>query len=476
MKTENIKGALAVQFVSRYANIIIQVLLNAVLARLLSPEDYGLLAIVTVFTAFFALFSDMGIGPAIVQFGDLNNHDYDVLFSFSILLGCLLTLLFVLGGNPIAAFYGDSRLVPLFQAIAPSILFNTLNMVPNGVLLKRKAFGSIGKRLVVSTVVGGLTAVVLAFMGLGVYALAANVVLQSVVVFFWNYCSTGLRPHISGMAKAIKRVFSYSIYQLGFSFVNYFSRNLDNLLIGRFINVEALGIYDKAYKLTTYPVTYLSGVIGSVLQPYLAEYQNNYDYMYGNWVKITKALSLAAAVIAAGIFCFAHELVLIMYGSSWLDAVVPLKLISLSLYFQIVNNPTGAIFQSAGRTDLLFRHSLISTGLTVLAILPGLAMKSLLMVAAGVGVAYCVHTVPIMHYLVNRIFHKKIKKHIALFLPEIITAGVAMGINALLEQNLPTSNITALIIRLAAFVSLFAVVYSRSGQTETLKRLLGKNG
>lgn len=470
-KVTGIKGALTIQFASRYANVAIQLALTAILARLVSPSDYGLLAIVTVFTTFFSLFADMGIGPAIIQFKDLSKDDIDGLFIFSIVSGFVLLLLFVLASWPISLFYSNNNLIPLCFAIAPSVLFNTLNMVPNGVLLREKRFGAIGIRLLVASLVAGIVAVVFAALGFGVYALAINVDLQSLIVFVWSLAASGVRLRKVDFVKPLRKVFQYSSFQLGFSFVNYFSRNLDNLLIGRFVGVYGLGIYDKAYKLTTYPISYLASIIGSVLQPFMSEHQDEPDLIYIQWVKITRLLSLATVPIVAILFGCANEAVLLLYGDQWVGAVIPLRILSVSLYFQIVNNPTGAIFQSTGRTDYLFRNSLITTGITVSLLVPGLLLGSIEVIAAGVAAAYCLHTIPILYYLVHRIFQKSVPAHISVFIADVVICILASACAVALGK-LTGNLLLGLIIKVSGALVVVAIGYVATGRLSFLKESL----
>ena len=124
------RAAALFQFGSKYISMGAQLVITMVLARLIAPEDFGLVAIVTVFTGLFALLSDMGVGVAIVQYRDLTEEDYGALFGFSIVLAVGLTLCFCMMSPLIAKFYGDVRLIPLCCAASPLLLFATLNMVP----------------------------------------------------------------------------------------------------------------------------------------------------------------------------------------------------------------------------------------------------------------------------------------------------------------------------------------------------------
>ena len=187
-----LKRALAIQFFSKYASVIIQLVLTALLARLLSPEQYGVVAIVTIFKSFFAILADVGLTPAIVQFDDLDDNDISGLFTFSVVLGLVLAAVFCLLAYPVAWFYSEESLVVLCWVASLSILFNASNMVPNGLLLKAKRFANIGIRLIVVTVISGFVAVAMALNGCGALSLVVQSVVSSLCVFVWNFVGSGI--------------------------------------------------------------------------------------------------------------------------------------------------------------------------------------------------------------------------------------------------------------------------------------------
>ena len=351
----SMRGAAVIQFASKYTSLFVQLFITAILARLLPPEDFGTLAIILVFLNLFIPFADMGIGAAIIQYQDLDDRDYGALFSFSIFFAIGLALLFCVAAIPISLFYSNEQLIPLCCLGSLSLLFATLNMVPNGLLLKGQYFLSIGVRLFVVTIVAGIIAIVMAFAGWGVYALIWHNIIAGIITFFWNYLTRPIRYFTIHFVASLKKVFSYSAFQFGSSMVNYFSTNLPNLIIGKVFGEASLGFYDKAYRLTTYPLNGISNVIISVIQPYMAKHQNDPGVLFSYWFKVAKFLSLVGVPIAAIFLCAPEEIVGIMYGDQWAAAVILLQLLAVSIYFQLVNSVAGAFFLSAGHADLLFR-------------------------------------------------------------------------------------------------------------------------
>lgn len=469
----NMKHAVLLQFVSKYINIGVQLIVTAVLARLISPDDFGLLSIVSVFTAFFQLFSDMGIGIAIVQYRDLTEEDYGKLFVFSAFLAVVLAVLFCFVSKPISWFYGDDRLISLCYATAPAVIFNTLNMVPNGLMLKDKRFGAIALRLISSTIAAGLVAILLASLGVGCYALVVQTVLTAFVILVWNLISRPIHHLSIHFTASLKHIFSYSAYQFGFSFINYFSRNLDNLIIGRILGTTSLGYYDKAYKLTTYPMSSISSVVASVVQPYMAENQNHPNEILHCWYKITKLLSLTGAFIAAVFIATAPEIITLFYGFQWEPAIPLFQALSVSVYFQMICNPSGAFFQSLGRTDLMFRQGLICTAFTIAGLAVGSIIGSLQAVATCVSIAFCLQIIPIAFFLLVKGMHSSLKIMLK-FCPEILISIISIIVNGVISNYFSLSVLSSLIVKLFFSISIFLLGYFFTGNIKYLISFLRK--
>lgn len=472
-KDISMKAAAVMQFVSKYASMGVQLVVTAVLARLVSPEAYGLMAIVTVFTTFFSMFADMGVGVAIVQFRKLEERDFGSLFAFSMILGVALSAVFCAMSLPISYVYGEDALVGLCAAAAPSLLFSCMNMVPNGLMLRERRFAAIGVRLVVASLVSGVVAIAAAALGMGAYALTLQAVLSSLVVLVWNVIARPIRQVNLRFMGTLRRIFSYSAWQFGFTLLNYFSRNLDNLVIGKVLGSGPLGYYNNAYKLTTYPMTALSGVVASVIQPFMAEHQDDLGRMQYCFWRVEKFLSLVGAPITAVMFCFSEEIVLLFYGDQWLESVPLLRVLSLSVYFQIVGNPSGAFYQSCGRTDYMFRSGLINTLIAIVGFCAGLVVGGLWGATLGVSLGYCLHIVTFCYYLLGKTLRIKLRE-LKRFLPEMTMAVVACGVCFALSPVLLADLSIAIevFVKAVLIALIFIAGYGMSGQFSYLGSLL----
>lgn len=417
----NFKKASLINAVGKFSMIFLNLLMGAILARLLSPEDYGIVAVITVFSTFFNTFSDMGFGAAIVQKKELSQDDTNNIFSFTVYVALVLAGIFLLLSYPIALFYKNDAYVSLGALLSVSLFFNAMNMVPNGIMSRDKRFVMIAVRTILVYVTASAIAIGFAYAGFRYYALAAQSILSAVLSFIWNLVVTRPKFRLRFKFESIRKVLSYSGFQFAFNIVNYFSRNLDNLLTGRYIGSAALGYYNKAYNLMLYPVNNLTGIVSPVLHPILSDYQDQPKIIYQKYIKLVKLLASLGIFIAPVCYLAGAEAIQILYGSNWGASVACFQFLSLAIIPQMINSSAGAIFQSINQTKLLFINSCINTGLTVLAILIGIfSGKQITTLSLFVAIAYNLHFITAFYMLIKLGFRLRISDFVRQMLPQLI--------------------------------------------------------
>ena len=417
METNSIKKAVYINAAARYSTLFLGLLFSAVLARILTPEDYGIVAVTVVFTTFFSLLSDLGLGAGIIQNKELDQEDIGHIFAFSLRLALVLAGAFALFSIPMSYFYGNPVYVPVGILLAVSLFFNTMNVVPNALLLKQKEFKSVALRIFCACIVSGIAGIVLALIGLKFYALVAQSIINSAFIFGWNYLST--RPPIARRVRreSLDRIRSYSGFLFGFNLINYFARNTDNLLIGKVMGPAQLGHYDKAYKLMLYPVNNLTHVITPVLHPILSEHQTNKEYIYDKYRQVVKLNSTYIDALCS-------EIIRIMYGQQWLAAIPCLQWMSLAMWAQMILSSAGSIFQSVGDTKRLFLSGSINAVLVVAFIIAGLLEGSITAVARNVALAYNIQFVATFYILVHLSLGLRCRDFLKGLLPDLAVMAV----------------------------------------------------
>lgn len=470
--SRNLKKGIVINFVAKYSNIVIQILITSVLARLLTPKEYGVISVVTVFIAFFNILGDMGIGPAIIQYKDLDEDDISSIFIFTFFLAIFLSVIFFIFSYFIAYMYNSSIYIPIGHLLCFVIMLNVLCIVPNNLLLKDKQFKIVGASALVSNIISGGIAIFLAYVGFSYYALVFNSIIQALINFAVLLYFSKMKIKVKNYSmEPIKRISHFSIYQFLFNFINYFSRNFDNLLIGKYIGINQLGYYDKAYKLMLYPVQNLTFVITPVLQPVLSDYQNNKDVILHYYKKIVRILALIGVFVS--VFCFfsAKEIILIMFGKQWIESINTFKILSISIVVQMILSSSGSIFQATGHTDKLFKTGFLSTITTITAIIIGLKLKKIEIVAFTILISFIVNFFIAYFILIKKIF----KKNLSSFLYEFkgsVLIGLFM-VFVYMIVNLSIDNIfLSFIFKLLIGVLTYVIGLYITKEYKILKKLI----
>lgn len=364
IKKEFTKGVFWIA-VAKYSGIVIQLLISAILARKIAPSDFGTIAVAMVVMYFLDILADIGIGPAVVQYKQLTKHHLNSLFTLTAYLGVFLMAVLYLLSGVIADYYADIMLERVCQILSLAILFHSLNVVPNALMRKDQRFQTIAYRTLFFRILSGGIAVWGAFHGWGIYALLVSPILTAIGVLCVNYYHYPLQFVLRMNNEAIKMVASFSVFQFAFSFCNYFSRNLDKLIIGKFFSMTQLGYYDKSYHLMMLPIQNVAYVIDPVLHPVLSSLQDNKSELKLKNQKLAVLISNISFPIGLMLFFCAGELIKIVYGSRW-DAAIPVfRILALSLPLQMILSTNVPFFQAAGKTNHLFVSGMLNTLCTV---------------------------------------------------------------------------------------------------------------
>ncbi len=400
----SVKKAILYTMVGKYSTIIMQTVFSMILSRVLTPTEFGTVAVVSIFITFFSILSDLGLGAGVIQNKKMTNEDVNNIFSVSVYLGIGLMLIFVVLSYPIATIYNDKVYYKLCPILATSVLFNSFNMIPNAVMLKEKNFLSIAKRTFISCIVSYAVSIGLALQGWGVYALCFSQVMSSLMIFLWNEGSVKLKFHFKADIKPIKMIWGYSFYQFTSQTINFFCRSLDSFLVGILFSKADLAYYNKSYSLMMLPISNIPGVINPVLHPILSEYQDNRFEIYKRYQKMVRILVILGSLISVLCFTFGDQIIYIMFGDQWDEAVLPFRILSLSLIPQFLTNTIGTIYQSVGETKKLFHSVIITTTLIILSIVMGAMMGSIVTVSIMVSMAYVMSFLITFYLLFQNVF------------------------------------------------------------------------
>lgn len=374
---------------SKYVGMVISLIVTGILARLISPSDFGVVAVATVIITFFGMFSDLGIAPAIIQNKELDREALSDIFSFTIWIGIIISFCFFAFSWLIAAYYNSPVLKGICQFLSIDLLFAAINIVPYALLLKNKEFKFIAYRSLIIQTTGGTISILAALYGAGLYALIINPIFSSVCIFIVSFKRhpQKFKRHLN--INSIRKIFSFSSYQFLFNLINYFSRNLDKLLIGRYLGLSALGYYEKSYRLMMLPLQNITHVITPAMHPVFSELQNDLTHLSESYLKVVRLIAFIGFPVSVFLWFTSSELILLIFGDQWEKSVPVFQILSLTVAIQIILSTSGSIFQAANDTRNLFISGLLSAIMIITGMLLGIFIfKTLEAVAWGFLISF----------------------------------------------------------------------------------------
>ncbi len=387
IKTKAVKGV-GWMALSQITQMVLQFVIIAILAHLLTPSDFGLIAMIVVFTNFASLFSNLGLTYAIIQKKDASALLLSSTFWVNLGVGLLLTVAFAAFSPLIAAFYEQSALIPLIAVLSLTFLISSLGGIQSALFAKELNFRILAIINMCSLAAGGLAAIILAFDGFGVWALVWFTLTITIIKTALLCVCSKWRPSLTFSWSEERKIIKYGLNLTGFNFVHYFARNLDNLLIGRFLGSAPLGFYDRAYQLMLFPLTNISAVLGQVAFPSLSIIQHDKKRVREAYIEATRLIAAITFPLATGLLVLARPFILTVFGPQWTTSILLVQVLSVASLIQSVETTVGWIYLSQARTDVMFRIGVLGMVVVAISFFVGLKLGGLL----GLTISYTVAT------------------------------------------------------------------------------------
>lgn len=373
--------------ISQVVRQIVQFATTVVLTRLLLPTDFGLMGMATIATGFANLFADLGTASAIIQRKELSNALLSSIFWFNIAFGLGLTFLFILIAPLVALFYNEPRMTGLLQVLSVSFVISSLGIVQKARLERSLTFHLLAKIEIVATIVGAVVGIGSALSGYGAWSLVYQLLSIATVTTMLLWVWSNWKPSFQFCWSDIRAISRYSLNLSGSRIFNYFSRNADYLLIGRYLGAQQLGYYTLAYRIMLYPLQNISQVIGRVMFPSFSQIQDDNALFRQTYLKIISLIALITFPLMLGLMVLADHFILFIAGAEWAPVIIILIILAPVGMSQSLGTTVGTIYQAKGRTDWMFKWGVISGTLTVAAFAYGLNWGII-----GVALAYAIAT------------------------------------------------------------------------------------
>ena len=319
------------------------------LARLLGPETFGLVALASIFLAFVQVFLDQGLSQAIIQRHELEEEHLDTAFWTNLSLSVPLTIVSIACAGLVANFYNEPQLTPIIRCLSLSFILASLSSVQNAILQRKLAFKVLAIRSVVAMLIGGIVGVTMAFMGFGVWSLVGQQLVSSltqVLVLWWV---SDWRPGFKISKKHFKELFSFGINVLGINLLNFFNRRSDDFLIGYFLGAVALGYYSIAYRLLLIMTQLLTSITSKVAMPTFSRLQQDLPRLRRAFYTATQFTSLVSFPAFLGMSALAPELVRSLFGEQWLSSIKLMQILAFIGILHSVYYFNGNIIMAMGK-------------------------------------------------------------------------------------------------------------------------------
>ena len=362
----------AVTLSSQGIQFIIQLGSTMILARILSPQDYGINAMAVAITGFAGIFLNLGLSTATIQRTEITHEQVSTLFWINAGIGVFLTLITAAIAPGAAWFYKTPEMLGVMLSLSIIFTISGLCVQHSALLTRRMRFYSLAKIRIISLLSGIIVAVITGSQGFGYWALVFNTLTNVTVhtVGCWLACKwvPGPPSRYAGVGPMIK----FGSDLVGFEIINYFSRNLDNILIGRYHGSGPLGLYSKAYQLLMMPITNLRGPISTVALPALSRLQDNPEQYRNYYLKTTSLLAFISMPLVIFLFVCSDRLINLLLGPQWMGASEIFKILAFAALIQPVASTRGLVLISTGQSRKYLYWGVINAFFTILSFAVGL--------------------------------------------------------------------------------------------------------
>lgn len=453
LKQRTVSGMIWTAF-QKFGTVGISFISNIILARLLSPDDYGCLGMLAIFIMISSTIVNGGFGSALIQKEKPSEEDYSTIFYWNIIVSIFLYLVLYVSAPLIASFYNMPSLKLILRVQGIILLLNALIIVQENQLRKKLEFKKLSVIYITSSVVSVVVAIMMAYNGYGVWSLVAQQLSCSfcTVVMLWYI--TRWHPILIFSFESFKELFSFGFYILLSDIINAISDNIQGILIGRYYNASTMGYYTQAHKIDQLASNCISTTINQVSYPVFSCAQNDKEHLIHMIRQFVSAISFIAIPIMFIIMILARPIILLLYSEKWVESVPYLQILCIAGIANCLQGLNYYAVAAKGLGSVLFKWSIPKRGLGILFIVIGLliwGMKGLLigMILSSYTI-YFVNSFLVDKYIGYSII-QQLKDIIPIVLIAILSSVPAICVGLFLDINIVVKSLIQFIL----FMSLY---------------------
>ena len=371
LKQKTVKGV-SWSFADNIANQGVTFLVSLVLARLITPEEYGLIGIITIFIAVFNSIVDSGFSNALIRKNDIKDIDYYTVFITNMVLSIVLFIAFFFSAGVIADFFGQPLLKPLTQVMGIIVIINAFAIIQRTILVKKIDFKTQTKASVISSVTSGVIGIVMAFMGYGVWSLVGQQLSRALLYTLCLWLYSHWIPKLQFSWTSFKELFRFGWNLLVSALIDTVWREIYQVVIGKCYTPATLGQYTRAQQFASVFSSNLSSVVQRVSYPVLSTLQDDKLRMKEGYRRVIKITMLVTFVLMLGLAAVSKPMILVLVGDQWLMAAELLPIICLNMMLYPLHSLNLNMLQVQGRSDLFLKLEIIKKCIAVIPILMGI--------------------------------------------------------------------------------------------------------
>jgi PST family polysaccharide transporter len=455
LKEKAVKGVVW-SLIQRWGSQAISFLVFLLLARLLNPEAFGLVALSGVFLGFVQVFTDQGLSQAIVQRRDLEPGHLDTAFWVNIIFGAALTGFGIACSGLVAAFFKEPDLAPVICWLSLSFLISGLNSVQSAILTRELNFKVIAVRSLIGSLTGGITGVVMALMGYGVWSLVGRQLSDAVIGVAVLWQVSKWRPGFRISMRHFKELFSYGINVVGINLLNFVNRRSDDFLIGYFLGSVALGYYTVAYRILLIVTEVMIGTVQKMALPVFSRLQAEPERLREAFYSAIQITSLVAFPAFLGLSALAPELVVVVFGEQWLPSIPVMQILGLIglLYAGFYYN--GPLIMAMGKPGWSLALNCLQAVGNVIFFLIAVRWGIVAVAAAYVIRGYLI--APIAVWVVNQVLPLNLMRYLRQYAGPLV-ASLTMVAAIFLTRHLLSEGGISVVILLPVYITIGIAVY-----------------
>ena len=429
-----------------------QFVITIIIARILSPSDFGLIAMLTIFYAFSQALIDSGLSAALIQKQDCKQEDYNSVYFFNIIISLLMYLILFISASQIADFYNNDLLVLLVKVYSLNIVINSLTIVQRTIMMKKLMFKQLSIISFVSSIIAGFFAILFAFKGYSYWALVIQMLISSIISGLLILIFSKWKPSFKFSQKGFRSLFNFGMPILFISIINSIYNNIYSLFIGAKYSANDLGLYSRAYSFSSFiPVNFGDSIVRALF-PIFSRLQNNLEELKKQKLMGLHIMMIFVIPINMFIIVNAEDVIILLLGENWIDMTPFLQILCFSNLWYPLINLNNNTFKVLGKTKFLFKSELFKKFFGI-SILLGTLNYGIITMVVG-QLIYSVLDVSISLILAKKIINISIRDQLKQIYPLIVFSSLSLVFSFLI-----TRNINVLFLKLIISGVIYMVLY-----------------